>query len=169
MATTINYPCNLPNLRVNANSYQHQSLTRQDTRSSGPVVIRLFANTGWQSHQGSTVLTEVEAQALENFWYYTLSRGSKSFNIDLKVPGGFLSHEAYITDPPVFAQVGRLWSVTLNMLSIARKGLDECDSQSLLAAFDGFEAINANFDQLDTIIETLDGPPVIVTGKQQHI
>ena len=150
------YPCRLPGVRVNSNGYSAQSLVRNNDLQNGPPRFRLQADSGWLQFNVAWSFNALECQVFENFHKHTLINGSKSFLIDLQVAGGLLEHECYFVGVPSYNQVQRRWAVSGTLLAIARAGLSECDGQSLVAVYDGFENPNLAITQMDEVIQELE-------------
>ncbi len=161
MAASIDYPCKLPGVLVNSNSYQPQSLVRRNDLQSGPPIFRLEASDGWEAFNVAWSFSGLENQVFRNFHWNVLTRGAKSFNIELWVDGfdgtkQTKTHECYFDGVPKYTQVGRRWSVGATLLAIAPNILDECDGESLVNAFNDFENLNAAIISMDGVINTLE-------------
>jgi len=150
------YPCALPGVLVNSNGMSPQSLVRNNNVQNGPLRFRLQADSGWLQFNVAWSFNLLESQVFENWYKHILTNGSKSFLIDLTVPGGLLEHECYFLGVPSYNQIKKRWSVSGSILAIARVGLDECDAQSLVNMFNVFAVPNLAITQMDEAILELE-------------
>lgn len=159
----IDYPCKLPGVLVNSNSYQSQDVVRRNDLQSGPPIFRLESDDTWVLFDVTWRFSALENQVFRNFHRNTLANGSKLFNIELMVDGfdgikQTKTHECFFNGVPKFAQNGRLWTVSATLLAIEPNILDECDGISLVNSFNAFEDLNAGIlcmDQAITLLEDL--------------
>ena len=148
------YPCALPGVLINSNGFAPQSLVRNNVVKNGPLRFRLQADSGWLQFNVAWSFGLLEGQVFENWHEHTLANGSKSFLIDLKVPGGLLEHECYFLGVPSYNQIGARWSVTGTLMAINRVGLTECDGLSLVNMHSVFPEPNLAITQMnDAILE----------------
>ena len=150
------YPCNMPGVHVNSNGVTPQELTRQNGRVSGPPIFRLLSEDGWLQFDVVWRFNNYQTQVFKNWHKVSLSRGSKSALIALKVPDGLIEHECYFVGTPRFNQSSNRWIVSATLLAIADAGLNDCDAESLININNGFELPWAAPEQLNDVIETLE-------------
>lgn len=150
------YPCKLPGVLVASNGMTPQNLVRNNDVSNGPPRFRLEADSGWLQFSVAWSFNSLQAQVFENWFKHSLTNGSKSCAIDLKVPGGLLEHECYFLGVPKYTQVNKRWSVYASLLAIARVGLSECDGLSLVNMYDVFEDPNLAITQMNSAILELE-------------
>ena len=157
----IDYPCKLPGVLVNSNSYRNQDTVRRNDLQSGPPIFRLESEDEWVLFDVSWRFSALEVQVFRNFHKNVLANGSKLFNIELMVDGfdgtkQTKTHECYFDGSPQFSQNGLRWMVSATLLAIDPIILDECDGISLVNAFNGFEDVNAAIISMDDVINTLE-------------
>jgi hypothetical protein len=156
------YPCNLPGVLVSSNGYQDQDLVDNNALDSGAPVFRLRSDNGWVLFDVAWSFNALEMQVFRIWHRSILAHGSKSFTIDLWIDGSdgdsqTTEHECYFRGAPDYKQRGRRWSVSATLLAIEQFGdLDECDTISLFAAFNGFEDLNSGAIGLDSAIVLLE-------------
>lgn len=155
------YPCKLPGVLVNSNGYSPQDTVDRNDLSSGPPIFRLRSDDGWLLFDVAWSYSALENQVFRLWHQNTLARGSKSFTIELMVDGWngesqTLEHECYFSGVPSFRQNGRRWNVSATLLAIRSVGLDECDTDSLISAFNGFDDLNQAIIQMDDVNQTLE-------------
>jgi len=159
----IDYPCALPGVLVNSNSYTNQDVVRRNNLQSGPPIFRLESDDGWVMFDVAWRFSALEVQVFRSFHKYTLANGSKLFNIELMVDGDdgtkqTKTHECFFDGAFKANQVGRRWTISATLLAIEPNILDECQGLSLVAAFNGFDDLNAsiaNIDKSITLFEDL--------------
>ena len=155
------YPCRLPGILVNSQEYQDQNLVDRNDLSSGPPVFRQRSEDGWMEFGGNWVLNGLEVQVLREWHRQTLKRGSKSFTIGLMIDGfdgtkQVIDHTCYFLSPPKFSQRGRLWSVSAQLLAISQVGFNECDTNTLVNTFNGFEHHTNVRKELDQAVDEIE-------------
>lgn len=158
---SIDYPCRLPGVLVNSNSYQNKDLVRRNDLQSGPPIFRLESDDGWVAFDVAWKFSELENQVFRNFHKNVLVNGSKLFNIELWVDGfdgtkQTKTHECYFDGVPQFKQNGRRWIVGATLIAIEPQILDECDGISLVNSYNAFEDVNAAILSMDDVINTLE-------------
>jgi hypothetical protein len=160
------YPCKLPGVLVNSNSYSPQALVDRNDLESGPPIFRLRSSDGWVNFDVAFSFSALEVQVFRSWFHGILVRGSKSFTIGLMIDGwngeaNTIDHECYFVDAPQYRQNKRRWSVSAKLLAVEDVEFDECDQESLINAFNGFEDLNNGIicmDQTITLLETLWAP-----------
>ena len=155
------YPCRLPGVLVNSNGYSPQDLVERNDLRSGPPIFRLRSDDGWLLFDVAWSYSALEVQVFRSWYFNVLSRGAKSFNIELMVTGwdgqkNTITHECYFDGVPSFNQTGRRWNVSATLLAIRYQGLDECDSESLVNSYNSFDKIKEAIIQMDDINTTLE-------------
>lgn len=156
------YPCRLPNPLVASNSYSTQNLVDRNDLSSGPPIFRLRSASGWVQFDIAFSYDALEMQVFNAWFRNTLINGSKSFTIELMVDGfdgekNTKTHECYFEDSPTRTQNGNRWRVSARVIAIEQITVDECDTASLLAAFNGFNNADTAIVKVDDISDALDG------------
>ena len=157
----IDFPCNLPGVLVNSNSYSPKDRVRRNDLQSGPPIFQLDDDDGFVLFKVSWRFSAIENQVFRNFHRNTLASGSKLFNVELWVDGDngikqTKTHECYFDGVPQYQQNGKRWVVSATLLSIEEEILSECDGISLVNAFDGFDF------NLDVAIADMDSAIVLL-------
>ena len=157
----IDYPSKLPGVLVNSNGFSFKRVTvRNDLRAGAPIFERrdddayVLFNVAWS-------LDGLEVQVFQNFYKYTLERGSKLFNIELYIDGfngikRTQTHECFFEAEPQYQQNQKRWSVSARLIAITDALLGEAEGPSLVAAFEAFEDLNAALVSINGIIVQLE-------------
>lgn len=157
----IEYPCNLPGVLVNSNGYTPRLLVDTNPMDSGPPVFRLHASDGWLAFDVAWSYSALEKQVFTAWHRSILARGSKTFNIELWIDGfdgvkNTVTHRANFSSSPQYTQAGKRWRVSATIMAIEYAGLDDCDSESLVSAFNGFESVTAGINGIAAAIEEIE-------------
>lgn len=155
------YPLTLPHVLINSNGYSPQQLVHAKDVSYGAPVFRKKYDDGWLMFNVAFSFSESEKQTFTDWYKSTIKRGSLSFVIGLMVDGfngsgNTLLHECYMQGPPKYTQNGTRWSVSATLLAIKYRGLDECDSITLVNSFNVFKNFSAAPDLIAAAVATLE-------------
>lgn len=164
----IAYPCALPGVLVNSNSYAPSERARRNDLSGGPPTFVLQDEDGFVLFDVAWRFTGLQVQVFQNWYRHVTTGGSRLFDIDLYVDGPdgagtqVKTHECYFDGVPSYSQQGRLWSVGATLLAIEEQTLAECDAQSLVNAYTGFgDYLPTGIVDLDKCIKLMEAtwPP----------
>lgn len=137
----IDFPCNLPAPLASQNQVSPQSVVRMQQVAGGAPYAELFSSDSWTSYSVAWSLSELQYQVFVQWFRLRAGSGSKTINMPLKDSLGLTTKEVYM--PSYSArQNQRRWLVSANVVSIKQEKMEECEFDSLLAAFEGFEDVN---------------------------
>lgn len=103
-------------------SITDQSRVRRDDVQAGPPRFVKITDTGPSFINVSWSLDGFQFQVFENWKKYDLDEGSLSFNLDIKVGAGYLSHECYFSNGIYDASTdGRRWIVNANLIVLEKQ------------------------------------------------
>lgn len=134
------WPTSLPGPLVNSNAYRPKDRIDRGDVASGAPLYTLNDDDGWVRFDVTFRMTTEQAATFRTFYRQTLQGGSKSFTIPLAVDGmPGVDHTCYFDGVPRSSQSGKLWTISATLLAVEEVGIfGECDTQSLIAAFNGF-------------------------------
>ncbi len=152
----IDYPCRLPGVLVNGPSHSSKDVVYRNDLASGPPIFTTDDDAAYDIFDVVWRFNGIQKQVFDSWFKGSLTRGAKLFNIDLWIDGfdgtkNTKTHECYFNGVPQSAQQGRLWTVSAQLLAIEDQILDECDSESLINLFNGFDY------SLDQALSDVDG------------
>ena len=159
---SIDYPCRLPGVLVSSNSFAPKNRVRRNDLSAGPPIFNLDDDDGFVLFNVAWRFSALEVQVFQNWYRHTTKSGSKLFNIELMVDGfdgtkNTKTHECYFDGAPSYSQVGRRWLVQATLLAIQEQILDECDADSLINAYNGFDYnLDQAIDDLDESVKLME-------------
>lgn len=149
---TTAYPCKLPLPLVSGFSFSDQELTVFNELDSGPPVARLKSDEGYSMFDARFSFNQLEMQVFRSWFRNTIKHGSKTFTIGLNIDGGTTEHTCYMRNPQYTLNAKR-WQVSTKLISLQFKELNDCDTESLTNAFNGFESLSKNLAQLEDVTE----------------
>lgn len=150
----IDYPCNLPAPLVSQNTITPQAAVRMQQVSGGPPIAQLFSSDNWVAYNSAWSFSELQYEVFDAWYTWKLKNGSVSVLLPLKGAYGLTDQESYI---PTYQaqQVGKRWIVTAQIIVIRKEKIDECDAESLINAYDGFEDLTAALILMDSAVANM--------------
>lgn len=148
----IAYPCNLPAPLVSQNTITPQSSVRMTQVAGGAPIAELFSSDNWVAYNTAWSFSEVQYQVFTQWYIWRLNKGANSALVPIKDALGLTNKECYI--PTYQAQQnGKRWIVTTQLVVIRQEKMDECNAESLINAYDGFENLNFAIKQMDSLFD----------------
>jgi hypothetical protein len=137
MATLIDYPAGMPGVLISSDSNSDAARYQRNDVQIGPPVYELLTTTGPSFFKVVWSYSEFEFQVFEGWFKSIILYGSKSFNMDLIVGAGLLSHECFFDPksnaPYTRTRVGKRFKVSANILAVAKQYDTDDMIDSLLA------------------------------------
>lgn len=101
---------------------------------TGPPRFELISEHGFTSFNVTWSFTELEFRLFEGWYKHEITFGAKSFDMNIRVGAGLISHEFYFNKgyQPVLA--GKLWKVKAKLLSPEKQYDTLTDYNALKAA-----------------------------------
>jgi hypothetical protein len=131
MATTIDYPSQLPLPQQSGYAIQHVSpLVRVDMQSGRARQRRRFTSVP-SLVKVNWLMNEVQAQLFEGWFRWTITDGADWFNCRIKTPMGLRPYECRFTDiydGPVFVTTS-LWRFSAELEIRDRQTISALDAQ----------------------------------------
>lgn len=149
---SIVYPTNLPAPLVSQNQITPQQATVIQNVQGGPPLVGLVSSDISSTHQCAFSFSEVEYQVFDQWFEWSLVKGSKTASIPLKTAIGFDNNDCFLINPKG-QQNGRRWLVSAIIIILRKPKMTEDDANSLLVVFDGFEDINVAINLLEQAVE----------------
>ena len=152
----ISYPCNLPSPLVSQNAITPQAATRMQQVAGGPPIAHLFSSDTWVAYNTAWSFSEIQYQVFTQWFIWKLARGSKSAIVPIKDSLGLTDKECYI---PTYSaqQNGRRWIVSTQLIVIRQEKMTECDAESLINSYDGFDDLNKAIILMDSAVKSMFG------------
>lgn len=120
MATTIDYPTNLPGVLVSSDTNKDIGKYRRNDTEIGPPVYELLSTTGPSLFNCVWSFEEFDFQVFEGWYKKELLFGSKSFNIDLIVGKGLTAHECFFNSQYNRSRNGKRFRVSAQLLAVEK-------------------------------------------------
>lgn len=108
---------------------------RANNVETGPPRFELLSEHGFTSFTVTWFFTQLEFQLFEGWYKHEITFGAKSFDMEIKVGAGLLSHEFYFNKGYKPSLVGKKWKVKAVLLSPSK----QYDS---LATYNALKAAN---------------------------
>lgn len=124
----------LPLPLIASASNQESDVTQRNNVETGPPRFELLSEHGFATFTTTWMFNELQFQLFEGWWLHEISRGSKSFNLDLKVGAGIKTHECYFAKSYKSSLVGKLTKVRATLLIVEKQYDTLTDYNALKAA-----------------------------------
>lgn len=136
------YPSTLPGVLLSSVSVVENQAFRSNDADIGPPTYELLSENVPTAFNVQWLFYPFDFQVFENWFKHSLTKGVKSFTIDLPVGAGVLEHECNFTAPYTASRNGELTAVSATLRAIAKQFNTE-------AQFDNLLLLSALFDDLD--------------------
>ena len=115
------------------NNIEHDKVRRNDVET-GPPRFELLSVHGFATFNVSWFFTELEMQLFEGWFAHEVTFGALSFDMDIKVGAGLLSHEFYFNKPYKSSLIGTKWRVKAVLIAVEKQYDTLSDYNALKAA-----------------------------------
>ncbi len=156
MATSIDYPANLPSVLISADRNTDQAKYKRNDVQIGPPAFELLTTTGPSFFKVAWSFSDFEFQAFEGWFKKEILFGSKSFNMDLIVGAGLLSHECFFDSSYTRTRVGQRFRVNADILAVEKQYDTDSVIDDLLLLLDNIDGNAGDWvDQYSDLIENV--------------
>ena len=132
MAVPEQNPSSLPLPKVNPYKMQEQEHFRRNDVQAGPPRYELLTDTKPNLFMANFSFSPFEFQVFEGWFKFTLQFGSKSFNIDLDVGMGLVTHECYLDRSYKPQKRGKRWLNDVPLLAVEKQYNTDADASDLI-------------------------------------
>lgn len=124
----------LPLPQIKSSTSKESDQVARDDVEAGPPRFGLVADQGFAEFSVTWSFDELENRLFDGFWLHELVRGSLSFDMDLKVGAGLLSHECFFNGSPKTSLQGKRFLVKAKLLVVNKQYDTLSDYNDLKAA-----------------------------------